>query len=101
MRKLDKRPKELKGLKPIEIKKERSYAYSTISFFILNNSLYIKLTGVIGTRWLVLQNYKEYTALEAIRKVDGGRHFEDGILKIWNDNGLDLGWMNKVLKDVR
>lgn len=30
MRKLDKRPKELKGLKPIEIKKERSYAYSTI-----------------------------------------------------------------------
>lgn len=58
------------------------------------------LEKLLEQELFILQNYKEYTALEAIRKVDGGRHFEDGILKIWNDNGLDLGWMNKVLKDV-
>ena len=97
MKHLKSRPKELKGLKPSLVKKDKEYKYSKIEFFIKNKNLYIKLSGYkVKTKWFVLENYKNYTALEIISKYTGwGRHFEDGVLELWKLNGIKLGWIKE------
>lgn len=97
MKHLKSRPRELKGLKPSLIKKTKYYIYSKVEFYIKDNSLYIKITGSgVKAKWFVLENYKNYTALEIISKYAGwGRHFEDGVLELWKLNGLKLGWIKE------
>lgn len=94
MKQLKGRPQELRGLKPTLIKKGKDYIYSRIEFFVIDNILYIKITGAgVKVKWFILENYNQYTALEVINKVNWGRHFEDGILQLWKYEGLRLGWL--------
>lgn len=91
---LKSRPKELKGIKPCKIKKEKDYVYSRIEFYTTDNILYIKMTGQsVKTKWFLLEDYKQYTALQVTDIVNWGRHFEDGILELWKSKGLRLGWL--------
>lgn len=93
------RPKELKGLKPTIISKVSDYRYTNIQLFVNNRNLYIRMTGYREKiKWLVIENFERYTALEIIREVDLGRHFEDGLLKLYHLKNLNLGHMRKFLK---
>lgn len=94
MKKLKGRPTELRGLKPDIIKREKDYVYTRVEFFIKDDSLYIKFTGhKTRAMWFVLENFRNYTALEAAKMIIGGRHFEDGILEVWKNERLEFGWM--------
>jgi hypothetical protein len=94
MKQLKSRPKELKGLKPKLVKKAKDYDYSKIEFYVTDNNLYIKITGSgVKAKWFILKNYKSYTALQVIDMVDLGRHYVDGILQLWKERNLNLGWV--------
>lgn len=93
------RPRELKGFKPVVISKASDYQYTNIQFFMANKNLYIRMTGYREKiRWLIIENYERYTALEIIKVTDLGRHFEDGLLKLYHLKNLNLGYMRKFLK---
>lgn len=97
IKQLDKRPKELKGLKPDLIKKAKDYYYDNIHFFINGENLYIKMEGYkVKTEWKKIENFKQYTALDILRNTELGRHFEDGVHELWLNQGLDLGYMLNI-----
>ena len=95
---LPKRPKELKGMKPDLTKTSTNYLYPRIEFYKNNDDLYMFFRSILAkrypSRWYKVKNYKQYTALDIIRKYELGRHFEDGILQLWKGEGLELGWMS-------
>lgn len=94
MKKLKSRPAELEGLKPCVAKRAKDYVYTRVEFFIKDDSLYIKFTGYKEkAMWFALENFRNYTALEAAKMIIGGRHFESGILEVWKNEQLEFGGM--------
>lgn len=99
IRELKVRPQELKGLKPILITSDNDYLFNRIAFFINSTDLFVRFSGNrIKGRWVAIELFEKYTALEVIKYTSFGRHFEDGILKIWKNNGLELGWAKRILR---
>ena len=94
---IDKRPSVLKGKKPDLTTTSKDYSHPRIDFYKSNNDLYIfmrtSVPKIEPSRWYKIENYKQHTALDVIRDVDLGRHFEDGIFKIWKEEGLDFGYV--------
>jgi hypothetical protein len=95
------KPNELKGIKPQVATTDLGYFFTKIEFYPLDENLYIKLSGRhMKTRWNVISDFKQYTALHVIPSVDWGRHWEDGIYKLWKELDLDFGFFKKVLKTM-
>jgi hypothetical protein len=96
------RPKKLKGMQPALVTKEKDYIYPRIEFYVQDNDLYIFFRSssakVTPSRWAKISDYSRYTALEIIQKYDLGRHFNDGILKLWNEGELNLGFLRKHMR---
>lgn len=96
------RPKTLKGKKPALATKDLNYIYSKIDFYKNGSDLYIFFRSssakITSSRWAKISDYSRYTALEIIQKYDLGRHFNDGILKLWNEGELNLGLLRKHMR---
>lgn len=99
LQQINKRPKALKGLKPDIVAKDTEYMYTRFEFYIRENDLYIKMQGkYLPLVWFEVVNFKDYTYLDIVKQFDGGRHFEDGLLKVWDTYGLDSGYKVGTLK---
>lgn len=80
---------------------DKGYFFNSFVIKPIENDLYIRLTGFNGKRlYGIIKDYNTYTALEVITSVDFGRHFDNLIKRFYNDNGLPLGYVERILKDV-
>ena len=89
---LKSRPKELKGMKPTVSTKAKDYYYSITDFYIYEDAVYINWHGYrVKGQWAKIDSYKKYLACDVIRNCpDMGRNFEDGVLKLWHREGLNI-----------
>lgn len=94
------RPRGLKGARPDLVVRDEGYVYTTIAFFRHGSDLIIRLTGSPPARWHMIVGYRRHTALDIIRSCDLGRHFVDGILRIWKTEGLPLGWVQRCTRSL-
>jgi len=94
------RPRGLKGARPDLVVRDGGYVYTTIAFFRHGSDLIIRLTGSPPARWYMIVGYRRHTALDIIRSCDLGRHFVDGILRIWKTEGLPLGWVQRCTRSL-
>ena len=89
---------------------DNGYVRNKVIFTVSGEDLQIRFcAGFAPKRSAVdffIKEYRQYSALEVIRDINDfhvtegekatgewGRHFEDGILEIWNKLDLPFGWM--------
>ena len=103
--KLSSRPKELKGIKPIMRVVNKNYVFSLLDFYLYDGNLIVFFRSncfkIIPSQWGMLKNYRHFTAREVLSMYDGGRNFEDAILKIWKQNQLPLGFIIPCTRDIK
>ena len=88
--------------------------YPRIDFYLQRggSDLVIKFTPIrncrLTAKYLRLYNFRDYTAREVLSDPEVqyeygalGRHFEDGILKVWKAFCLPLGFVQKVLREIK
>ena len=97
------RPKALRDRKPDLRTWDKGYFYTRFDFYISKDNLYVYMFTLSRKRkniWFVLQGFREYTARDVIAIEDNGlgRHFRDGILKLWKIQNLDIGWHVKTIR---
>lgn len=86
---------------------DREYYYPRIDILPIGQELVIRFKPSLRrlkTYYLTIKDYKELTALQVINDVCGyalGRHFEDGILTVWRNAGLRLGFNERRMKKCR
>lgn len=100
------RPKALRGREPDLRTWDKGYFYTRFDFYINKNNLYVYMfpsSRKLKNIWFVLQDFRKYTARNVIVMADNGlgRHFEDGILKLWKDQDLEMGWHAKMTRPIR
>ena len=94
-------------------KSDRHY-YPRIDFYLQRggSDLVIKFASVrkwgLTAKYLRLCNFRDYTAREVLSDPEVqeeygalGRHFEDGILKVWKAFCLPLGFVQKALREIK
>lgn len=87
-------------------RKANEYRYNKIIFEVVGNDLIATFCGQRKKNNIVatLHDFKNKTAVRAIRHHCGphgwGRHFEEGIMQIYHDLGLPLGYVKSVLRDL-
>ena len=63
-----------------------------ISFYDADPDLYIRFKAKKSTAYLKIKDYKERTFFDIYpRSIDLGRHFEDGIKRIYRGLGIKTG----------
>lgn len=96
-----KSPKMVKW-KDVEKHVDKGYAYFNIQVQVYDNDLYIKLYGsYVGSRFLLVKNFKQYTAVQIIDSFEGGRHWNDAILNLYKKLDLDFGYTYKIIRDIK
>lgn len=91
----------VKAVPPTLTTKDNGYLYTRIDFYVAGEDLFVKLSGrYMPTRWNRVSKFKQYTALEVMAFVDWGRHWEDGIQKLYHQLDLDLGYTRKILRPL-
>lgn len=84
------------------------YQYNKIIFTLCGKDIKVEFIPIkfkgskLKKKVGYIRNYRQKTALDTIRKYNGdlGRHFDDGILTIYHDLGLPLGYTEPILKEV-
>ena len=81
---------------------EGSPIYNKVEFLPIGDDMLIRLNPAKilnkEPKVLTIKDYKQHDALDLIREFCGdpretlGRHFEDGVLKVWHEAGMRLGW---------
>ena len=86
------------------------YLYPIVQVQGSGNDLHFKFTPFKGSQkkkaiYMVIENYRQYTALEIIDGLEqigfNTRHSYDAVMKFYHDRGLNLGFVRKILKDIR
>lgn len=76
--------------------------YNKVEFLPIGDDMLIRLTPAKilnkESRVLTIKDYKQHKATDLIREFCSdpkdtlGRHFNDGVLKLWKEAGVKLGW---------
>lgn len=91
----------VKGIPPSLTLKDHGYFYSKFDFYVTGDNLMIRMSGkYMETLWHVIKDFRQYTSLQVITEVDWGRHWEDGIQKLWHEMDLDLGYVKRILRPI-
>ena len=71
---------------------DKAFMFYKISFYDADPDLYVRFKARKSTAYLTIKNYKEHIFFEIYkRSIDLGRHFEDGMKRIYRDLGMKTG----------
>lgn len=87
--------------------KDKEYLYSTVKIILKGEDLIIEfLQRAVKNEptklTFTIQGFKNKTAIQACNEVlngNGGRHCNNGIMTVYNDLDLNLGYVKPILKD--
>ena len=83
---------------------DNDYYYSRMNFKIVGDDIKVEMMCTFDhyKQTFYIEDYKSKTALDTIRQYNGclGRIFDEGLLRIYHDLGLPLGYVTGILKNV-
>lgn len=103
---IEKPDKPLTKLKYLKEFKDENYSYTKVVFYEDEKDIIVRLSGSkLSNIFYKIPDFKDHTASEIIIynnefDINLGKHFEDGVMEIWKEKGLDLGFIKKTLKDT-
>lgn len=95
------RPKALKGLEPTLRVKDSARLYSRFDFYVVGNQLYVyqRSSWELSNYYLIINGFRQRTALQVISALPiMGSKFESGLLRIYKEQGLNLGWTDSPVR---
>ena len=86
--------------------KDKGYIYTTCQLQADGDNLCYKMRKWNGENWyLTIPSYKKYTALDIVNMLEqigwNNRHTTDALFDFYQENDLDLGFVKKILKNIK